>query len=183
MSDDLVLSWDKVYEVWAYECQQSDQKTAERTGIPRRTIAYHRGQEGWQDRFISAHYGISEQDLNLARIELRSLAKEGMQRRLRSIILDEVPVLDMMTGDPVLGEDGQPVMKWRASDKDAVAAMRVVTEYALDSARDSGLATPIPASFKVRSSNGDLSPQDQAIAILEDNAAAVNTRIRKGKRT
>jgi hypothetical protein len=175
--------WDEVYRLWAYECGQSDRVTAERTGIPRRTVAYHRVSERWADRYIQDHYGLSEQDLNLARIDLRSLLKEGVQERLRSIILDKVPATTLM-GEPILHADGSPVMRWRASDKDAVNAMRIVSQYTLDPARGADVSEPLPAAFRVLATEEtDLSPQEQAIAILEENANSVNTRIQRGKRT
>lgn len=182
MSDLARIDWDDIYGMWAYECQQSDTATAEKTGIPRRTIAYHRQVEGWGDRYLDAQLGISEQDLNLAKIEIRALAKEGLQRRLRSIILDQVPVLDPFTGEPRTDEDGQPMLKWRASDKDAVAAMRIVSEYALEPGRYTEVSAPIPASYRVRNPDQELSPAEQAISLVESNVSATNTRIRRGTR-
>jgi hypothetical protein len=178
MTDAPAVPWDDVYKLWAYECNQSDRETAERCGIPRRTIAYHRVSERWADRYIHDHYGLSEADLNLARIDLRGLLKEGIRERLRSVILDKVPATTLL-GEPILSEDGTPIMRWRASDKDAVNAMRIVTQYTLDPARGADLSTePLPAAFRVLDPEQDLSPQEQAIAILEDNAAAANTRVR-----
>jgi hypothetical protein len=177
MSESPAVIWDDVYRIWAYEAGQNVSETARLTGIPRRTIAYHQTTERWPDRYISDHYGLSEADLNLAKIDLRSLLKEGVQQRLRSVILDKVQDTTIM-GEPIYNEDGSPRMRWRATDKDAVNAMRIVSQYTLDPARGADYQEPLPAAFTVHRDEAVMSPQDQAIAILEDNAAAANTRLR-----
>jgi hypothetical protein len=176
------VDWNEVYQVWAYRAGQNDHETARLTGIPRRSISYHHVSEGWADRYIHDHFGLSEQDVTLARIDMRALLKEGMRDRLRSVVLDKEPVLDAK-GNPVLDADGEPVMRWRSSDRDAINAMRIVAQYSLDPARDRDIATPLPAQFRVLPSTDDpLSLQEEAIRILETNAQSANTRIKRGQR-
>lgn len=174
----LDVDWHAVYTVWAYDCNQNDRCAAEKMGLSRRTVAYHKMQEGWLDRYTQDHYGVSESELSLAKIALRSLCKEGVQERLRSIIMDRVPVTDL-EGRYVFNEDGTQQTRWRSSDRDAVNAMRIVATYTLDINQGDSLSVPISAAFHV---NETLSEQEQAIAILEDNAATTNTRVKRDRK-
>jgi hypothetical protein len=57
--------------------------------------------------------------------------------------------------------------------------MRIVSQYTLDPARGADYQEPLPAAFRVHRSDPEtMSPEDQAIAILEDHNAAANTRLR-----
>lgn len=174
--------WRLLYEIWATDGEQSDEKTAEISGVPRRTISYHRNKEGWAQRYRDEKLGLSNADVDVARIRWKRLLISGMAR-MEHIVYGKKEMRDHM-GKVVLDDDGQPVMTWAAEHKDAVSAYRAIMDSVTN--RDSGsMDTGAYETHVTRISEGETveDPALLAAQILEETQAGVNTRIMTRSRT
>lgn len=169
--------WRLVYEIWATDGEQSDEKTAEVCGIPRRTISYHRNKENWARRYKDEKIGLSNADVDVARIRWKRLLISGMAR-MEAIVYGKVEMRDHM-GKVVLDEaTGKPVMVWAADHKDAVSAYRAIMDTVTN--RDMSGAAPETFDITPRAISEGETVDDPALLaaqILEDTQQQVNTRV------
>jgi hypothetical protein len=63
--------WEDAYFRWAYECERNLTKTSELTGIPLRTLTYHKAKHEWDERYASETTSIAEFALEGGLNELR----------------------------------------------------------------------------------------------------------------
>lgn len=188
---------EEAFEIWANQAGRSDAKTAEITGIPRRTIAHWRLTKGWRERYL--RIGAEDADL-LARTAVMTM-RQGMDlvtERLLDIVGARMPVRKAdgtLVRDP---ETGEVVTTWASKDGDAIKASQLLAQYALGPAQTTpGLDVSIPASFRVGDLPGesvalpepeDATPEDlgslraAAAQMLEETAMSVNTRVEPGRR-
>ena len=188
---------EEAYEIWAGAAGRSDAKTAELTGIPRRTIAHWRVTQGWRERYLS----VSSEDAALiARTAVVSM-REGMGlvvERLVAIVGDKTPVRKADGTILVDPETGETVMTWASKDGDAIKAGQLLAQYALGPAQTTAVVdTSLPTTYAVHTGQltyqalpepEDATPEDlqslrQAAAqMLEETAMSVNTRVEPGRR-
>jgi hypothetical protein len=176
--------WRVVYEIWATEGNQNDRETAEITGVPRSSINYHRRMEGWARRFREEYLGLSNADIDVARIRWKRLLVDGMGR-MEHIVSGKVVRTDPF-GNAILDAQGQPEMIYAAKDSDAVSAYRAVMDTVTN--RDMGSQTESYEGAITSISEGSEvdDPALLATRILEDIQHGVNTRTmvqsRRGRR-
>ncbi len=118
---------ERAFAVWAGEGERSDEKTAELTGIPRRTVAYYRRRDGWAERYVEAHEADSRQVARLARLEMRH-ALPAVVRRLSLIAGGVKPVRDKADA-LVYDAAGNVVLEPWSRDQDAIKAGEVLLRY------------------------------------------------------
>lgn len=169
--------WRLVYEIWATDGEQNDEKTSSLSGIPRRTISYHRTKEGWPQRFRDERLGLSSADVDVARIRWKRLLIDGMAR-MEHVVYGKTPLRDPF-GKVVLDEEtGEPVMVYASRDMDAVSAYRSIMDTVTN--RDMG-SLDAAGTFEARVSVGSgetvEDPALLAAQILEETQAGVNTRV------
>ncbi len=63
--------WEEAYQRWAYEFHRNGTKTSEATGIPLRTLSYHKAKHGWDERYASESSNIAAFALEGGLNELR----------------------------------------------------------------------------------------------------------------
>jgi len=167
--------WRVVYEIWASDGEQSDEKTAEISGIPRRTISYHRNKERWSQRYKDDKVGLSAADVDVARIRWKRLLVNGMAR-MELIVYGRKPLRDQY-GKPVLDDDGNPVMTWEADHREAISAYRAIMDSVTN--RDMGSQVESYEAGIQSISEGETidDPALLAAQILEETQAGVNTRV------
>lgn len=167
--------WRIIYEIWATDGEQSDEKTAELSGIPRRTISYHRNKENWSQRYKDEKMGLSNADVDVARIRWKRLLISGMAR-MEEIVYGKRVLRDQM-GKVVLDDNDTPVMTWAAEHKDAIAAYRAIMDSVTN--RDMGSLDTGFDGHIVAITAGETveDPALLAAQILEDTQHQVNTRI------
>lgn len=188
---------DEAYEIWATTGNRQDAKTAELTGIPRRTIAHWRLTHGWRERYLSLGSDDAELIARTAVVQMRQ-GMELVTERLMDIVGSK-RAARKADGSLLLDEHGEPVMVWASKDADAIKASQILAQYALGPAHNTpGLDTSVPASYTVQplpsAETRELpdpeaaTPEDlatlraQAAAMLEETAMSVNTRIEPGRR-
>jgi hypothetical protein len=166
---------ERAFQVWAGEANRSDEKTAELTGIPRRTIAYYRKQYHWGERWLGLNEAEARMAVAIAQAEIRGNLPL-VARRLHEIAGGRRPVRDAQGR-----EIGQAYV---SSDKDAVQAAKLIFQYGLDE-RSRGVEPPIevPYHFPPDDENESLaSLRARTSAMLEATVASVNTRAKRGRR-
>lgn len=188
---------EEAYEIWAGPAGRSDVKTAELTGIPRRTISNWRLTHGWRERYL--RIGSEDGDL-IAKTAVMTM-RQGMDlvtERMIAIVGEKRPQLKA-DGSPVLDPEGNPVMVWASKDADAIKASQLLAQYALGPANTApGLDTSIPTTYQVSEAlpgeyealpePEDATPEDlaslrqAAASMLEETAMRVNTRVEPGRR-
>jgi hypothetical protein len=176
------------YSIWCGEGEQDTGKTAELTGIPRRTIQYYMKRDGWRAQWVSENAIEADRAAAQGRQMMRH-ATPMVVRRLLHIVGATVPMRHALTG-AVIEQDGAPVMVYAESAKDAVNAAKLLTLYALGtplSQTDVGDSSILNAHYSVPNDTL-LPPQDdgsettaqlraRASAMLEATAQSVNTRV------
>lgn len=189
---------DEAYEIWATTGARSDAKTAELTGVPRRTIAHWRVTYGWRERYLSLSSEDAETIARTAVVQMRQ-GMDLVTERLLDIVGAKRPARKAdgtVITDP---ETGEPVMVWASKDNDAIKASQILAQYALGPAQTSpGLDTSIPASYRTHDlPQAELAPLPEpeeagpedlaslraaAAQMLEETAMSVNTRVEPGRR-
>lgn len=189
---------DEAYEIWATTGARSDAKTAELTGVPRRTIAHWRSTYGWRERYLSLSSEDAETIARTAVVQMRQ-GMDLVTERLLDIVGAKRPARKAdgsLITDP---ETGEVVMVWASKDNDAIKASQILAQYALGPAQTSpGLDTSIPASYSVgpmqHAQVGELPDPEEATPeqlaelrataaqMLEATAMSVNTRVEPGRR-
>jgi len=166
--------WRVIYEIWATEGQQNDRQTAEITGVPRSSINYHRNKEGWTRRFREERLGLSNADVDVARIRWKRFLLDGVGR-MEDIVYGKKIWRDAF-GKVIEDETGQPIMVYASRDSDAVAAYRNIMETV--TTRDMGSMTETYEGTITQISEGEEieDPALLATRILEDIQHGVNTR-------
>lgn len=188
---------DEAYEIWATTGTRSDAKTAELTGIPRRTIAHWRVTYGWRERYLQLSSEDAETIARTAVVQMRQ-GMDLVTERLLDIVGAKRPARKA-DGTIITDDQGEPVMVWASKDNDAIKASQILAQYALGPAQTSpGLDTSIPASYTVapiqQADVGELPDPDEAkpedlgklraaaAQMLEQTSMAVNTRVEPGRR-
>ena len=189
---------DEAYEIWATTGGRNDTKTAELTGVPRRTISSWRLTYGWRERYLQ----ITAEDSDLIARTAVVTMRQGMDlvaERMMDIVGAKRPLRQAdgtIVTDPTTGE---PVMVWASKDSDAIKAGQLLALYALGPAHNTpGLDTSIPASYSVAPlpsaetaalpEPDDVGPEDlerlraETALMLEETAMRVNTRVEPGRR-
>lgn len=168
--------WRLIYEIWATEGEQNDYTTAEITGLARTTINYHRTKEGWPQRFREERLGLSNADVDVARIRWKRMLIDG-QGRMEHIVYGKVELRDQF-GKVVLDDNGQPIMTWAADHKDAIQAYRAIMDSVTNRDQGSLPGNEFEASVG-RISDGETvtDPALLAAQILEETQGMVNTRV------
>lgn len=167
--------WRVVYEIWATDGLQNDYETAKITGIPRTSINYHRNKEGWSRRFREERLGLSNADLDVARIRWKRLLIDG-QSRMEHIVYGRTQLRDQY-GKVVAGDDGSPIMVYASKDSDAVSAYRAIMDTVTN--RDMGSQSESYEGVITSMSDGEeiQDPAFLAAKILEETQHGVNTRV------
>src|SRR5262245_44054714 len=162
------------FQLWSSEGECNDTKTGELMGVPQETVSYWKRTYHLHERYLSLMGPQSEHWAALARAEMRAILPAAAVR-LRAI--------DSAT-TPIYNAEGEKIGEtWASSDRDAVQAAKLLAQYALEGGAGQDTTIIDVPSMLAPHARGEafaaMSAQDQAIAILEDNVAAVNTRIIK----
>jgi hypothetical protein len=186
---------DAAYEIWASTGARSDAKTAEITGVPRRTIAHWRTRYAWRDRYLSLASEEAEAIARTAVVQMRQ-GMDLVTERLLDIVGSKRPQR-RADGTILTDETGEPVLVWASKDGDAIKASQILAQYALGSPQSqAGLDTSIPTTYREvlpaetyqlpepeEAGEGDLASLRAAAAqMLEETAMRVNTRVEPGRR-
>lgn len=182
------------FSVFCSDGEQDTGKTAEITGISRRTIQYWAKRDDWRGQWLT----IGAPEAERAALQGKTMMRHGMPlvaRRLLSIVGDLAPLRTSL-GAIITDANGHPIMTWSSSDRDAVQAAKLLALYALGtplSATEVGDSSILTASYSMANDpepeTGDESVADlrrMASAMLEETVQSVNTRVsssnRRGKR-
>ena len=175
--------------VWAAEGEQDTGKTAEITGIPRRTIQFWMKRDDWRGQWLAHGAPEAERAAQQGRQMMRH-AMPVVAKRLLSIIGAQTQLRGPF-GDLLTDADGAPLIGWASSDRDAVQAAKLLALYGLGSplsqtdVSDGGV---LNASYTVPSEALSAEPPEPgtesvaqlraaASAAIESTVSAVNTRV------
>ena len=165
------------FQVWSTDGDRNDTKTAALMGLPQATVSYWKRTYHWHARYLELLGPESDWLASLARAQIRA-ALPAVTERLQAIVSAKKPVFNAQ-GEQV-GET------WASSDRDAVQAAKLLTQYGLEGGAGQDLpvieAQAAVSRHTPTQALAAMSPEEQAIAILEANFAAANTRIQRGRR-
>src|SRR5687768_17891422 len=111
--------------VWCAEGEQDTGKTAELTGIPRRTIQFWMKRDDWRGQWLSSSAPESERAAQQGKQMMR-YAMPVVAKRLLHIVGGTEPMRHPTTGEVLLDREGNPRMVYAGDNKDAVQAAKVL---------------------------------------------------------
>jgi hypothetical protein len=166
------------FQLWSTDGGRNDTKTDELMGVPQATVSYWKRTYHWHERYLELLGTDSEWLASLVRAQIRA-ALPAVTERLQAIVSAK---------KPVYGAEGEQIGEtWASSDRDAVQAAKLLTQYGLEGGAGQGIPVLEAQAAVARHAPAHaleaMSAEEQAIAVLEANYHSVNTRIQPGRRT